>query len=310
MSTIATWSVFVFTIAVLPPLSLGLLRKTKARFQNRLGAPIWQPFLDLIKLARKSETLSDTMCGVFRLSTVVGFSTTLILAWLIPWMPIRPWSPHADIFIVLYLFVLEKFFTLLGAMDSGSSFGAFGASREVTINLLVEPAMCLSLVALSIVSSSTDLGVIFSFSNFSNVSIVWFCAGTSIFLVSLVELGRMPVDDPTTHLELTMIHEAMILEASARNLCLLEFTRMLKLTLFLALSTQCYLRVWHGFADLSLLQQELLVWAGTFLMAIFVGVLESLVVKLQWRKVPEFVAYIMTVSMVSVFVAVAGKISL
>lgn len=250
------------------------------------------------------------MCGVFRLSTVVGLSITLILAWLIPWIPIRPWSPHADIFTVIYLFALEKFFTLLGAMDSGSAFGAFGASREATLNLLVEPAMCLSLVSLSIVANSTDLDAIFSCSHAPGLSLIWFCAGTSIFLTSLAELGRMPVDDPTTHLELTMIHEAMILEASAKNLCLLEFTRMLKMSMFLTLSAQCYLRVWTGFTDLGLFERELLVLTGTLLMAIFVGILESLTVKLQWRKVPEFVAYIMTVSLISVFLAMAGKTSL
>ncbi|MBS1955440.1 MAG: NADH-quinone oxidoreductase subunit H [Cyanobacteria bacterium SZAS-4] len=310
MSSIATWSSYLLTVIIFPPLCLGVVRKTKARLQNRVGPAVWQPFFDLHRLTKKRETLSDTMCGVFRLSTVVGLSTTFALAWFIPWVPIKPWSPHADIFTVIYLFALERFFTLLGAMDSGSAFGAFGASRDVTLNLLVEPALCLALVSLSIIANSTDLGAIFSFSHFSTVSLVWFCAGTSIFLTSLAELGRMPVDDPTTHLELTMIHEAMTLEASARNLFLLEFTRMLKLTLFLALSAQCYLRIWAGFATLAPFQQELLVLIGVLLMAIFVGILESLVVKLQWRKVPEFVAYIVTVSLISVFVAMAGNTSL
>ncbi len=301
------WSFFCFAVVALPPLSIGVLRKTKARLQNRIGAAIWQPFFDLIKLFKKTETLSDTMSGVFRFSAVLSFGVILTLAWVIPWIPIKPWTPQADIFVVIYLLALEKLFTMLGALDSGSAFGAFGASREATLNILVEPAVCLSLVALSVASNSTDLSVIFSSPHHSDFAAVSICAGGAIFLASLVELCRMPVDDPTTHLELTMIHEAMVLEASARNLFLLEFTRMVKTTLYWGLSIQCFMQAVPRIVSLNLLGQEFITVAGIFIMAMLVGIFESLVVKLQWRKVPEFVAYIMTLSLISIFIAVAGK---
>ena len=307
MNTYWQWIFYCFSVAALPPLSIGVLRKTKARLQNRIGSAIWQPFFDLIKLFRKTETLSDTMSGIFRFSTIVNFGVILTLAWVIPWIPIQPWTTQSDIFVVIYLLALEKLFTMLGALDSGSAFGAFGASREATLNLLVEPAVCLALVALALTSNSTDLSVIFSSPYRADLSAVCICAGSAIFLASLVELCRMPVDDPTTHLELTMIHEAMVLEASARNLFLLEFTRMLKTTLLWGLSIRCFMHAFPRIVDVNLLGQELIALTGIFIMAMFVGIFESLVVKLQWRKVPEFVAYIMTLSLISIFIAVAGK---
>lgn len=307
MNKIIVWSLFVLALACVPPLCLGILRKTKARLQNRVGSPIWQPFFDLTKLFQKDETLSETMCGVFRFSTVIGLSSALTLAWLVPWIAVKPWSHQADIFVVIYILALAKVFTMLGAMDAGSSFGAFGASREATLNLLVEPAICLALIALAITCNSTDLTVIFSSTPGANFSVVWLLVGVAVFLASLVELSRMPVDDPTTHLELTMVHEAMILEASAKNLFLLELTQVLKMTLFWGLSAQCFLHAIPAYARCNLLEKELLSIAGIFLLAFLVGLLEGLIVKLQWRKIPEFVAYIMTVSLIAVFVAIGGK---
>lgn len=306
MNKLLVWAVFLIAVVLVPPLCLGILRKTKARLQNRIGAPIWQPISDLVKLFQKNETLSETMCGIFRTSSVVGLGTSLTLAWLIPWIAIKPWSHQSDIFVVIYIFALEKIFTMLGAMDAGSAFGAFGASREGTLNLLVEPALCLSLIAPSIIANSTDLTVIFASAQDSN-AVVWALAGVAVFLASLVELCRMPVDDPSTHLELTMVHEAMILEASAKNLCLIEYTQMLKMALLWGLSTQCLLRAIPAYTQFSIVEQELLSIAGIFFLAFFVGVLESLIVKLQWRKIPEFIAYIMTVSLIAVVVAISGK---
>ncbi|RTL38088.1 MAG: hypothetical protein EKK48_22585 [Candidatus Melainabacteria bacterium] len=307
LNRVLVWSLFVVTLAFVPPLCLGILRKTKARLQNRIGSPIWQPFLDLTKLFQKDETLSGTMCGVFRISTVVGLSSALTLSWLIPWVAIKPWSHQADIFVVIYVLALAKMFTMLGAMDAGSPFGAFGASREATLNFLVEPAICLALIALAITCNSTDLTVIFASTPGAGMSVVWLLVGVAVFLASLVELSRMPVDDPTTHLELTMVHEAMILEASAKNLFLLELTQVLKMAMFWGLSAQCFLHTIPAYARCNLLEKELCSVAGIFLLAFLVGVLEGLIVKLQWRKIPEFVAYIMTVSLIAVFVAVSGK---
>ncbi|HEY9731790.1 MAG TPA: NADH-quinone oxidoreductase subunit H [Drouetiella sp.] len=309
MNSIFTWIIFLSLVVLVPPLCLGILRKTKARLQNRIGAPVWQPLFDLTKLVQKQETLSSTMCGVFRFSTVVGLATSLTLIWLVPWIPTKPWAPAADVFLVVYILALEKVFTMMGAMDSGSSFGAFGASREATLNMLVEPALCLSLVAPAILAGSTNLSTIFSTPAVANSSVVWALAGGALFLVSLVEFCRMPVDDPTTHLELTMIHEAMILEASAKNLLLLEYSQMLKMSLFWGLSVQCIMHAIPACARFSLVESVTSSVIGIFFLASLVGLLESLIVKLQWRKIPEFVAYVVTISLIAVVVAISGKLT-
>lgn len=306
MTALFHWLTFLLSVILLPVLTLGLIRKTKARLQNRIGAPLLQPLYDLVKLAHKGETLSSTMCGVFRLSSLLVFADILILAWLTPWLCLKPWAPQANIFMVVYLFAFARMFTLLGSLDSGSAFGAFSASREATLSLLVEPALLLALVALGIFFGSTDLRVIFSQTTAQNFvgSAIWIAAGMAIFFSSLVELSRMPVDDPTTHLELTMIHEAMILEASGRNLALIEFAHALKMSIFFGLASQCFLRAIPQFGTFNVYSQcglNIIVLLG---LAVFVGLLESLIVKLQWRKVPEFIAYILSLSLIASLVAI------
>lgn len=310
MSGLLQWLSFLLCIVVLPALTLGIIRKTKARLQNRMGPPILQPFFDFIKLTRKDETISSTMSGVFRLSCVVGMSDTLVLAWMIPWLSFKPWAPQADVFMVIYLFAFARMFTLLGALDSGSAFGAFSASREATLSLLVEPAVLLALVALGIFTGSSDLRIIFSNATAHSFigSGIWIAAGMAILFSSLVELSRMPVDDPTTHLELTMVHEAMILESSGRNLALVEFAHALKMTIFFGLSAQCFLRSLPQFSILSVYAQAALSIGGVFVLAVFVGLMESLIVKLQWRKVPEFIAYILSMSLMASLIAVGTRV--
>jgi formate hydrogenlyase subunit 4 len=310
----AHWILFVSCVVLVPPLCIGIIRKTKARLQNRVGPPLFQPLFDIFKLCKKGETLSSTMSGTFRISTVVVLATMLVLAWMTPWLSFKPWSPNADLFLIVYLFALARVFTLLGAMDSGSAFGAFGASREVTLGLLVEPALLLGLVALGLFSGSSDLRLIFAYPHSqalgaSCVSGIWLLVGVSILLSSLVELSRMPVDDPTTHLELTMVHEAMVLEASGRNLALIEFAHALRMSIFFGLAAQCFVHaaasVWH----MNALTQGLSNVAGICLIAISVGVFESLSVKLQWRKVPEFIAYVVSMSLLAAFVAAGSGVA-
>ncbi len=308
------WILFVACVVFFPPLCLGIIRKTKARLQNRVGPPLFQPLFDIFKLCKKGETLSSTMSGTFRISTVVVLATMLVLAWMTPWLSFKPWSPNADLFLIVYLFAMARVFSLLGALDSGSAFGAFGASREVTLGLLVEPALLLGLVALGLSSGSSDLRIIFAYPHFQSLGAsclpgIWLLVGVSILLTSLVELSRMPVDDPTTHLELTMVHEAMILEASGRNLALIEFAQALRMSIFFGLAAQCFVHAAAAVWRMNALTQGLMNVAGICLIAIAVGVLESLSVKLQWRKVPEFVAYVVSMSLLAAFVAAGNGVA-
>lgn len=293
---------FSVSLVLVPPFLTGVIRKTKARLQNRIGAPLLQPFFDLVKLFRKEETLSNTASWVFRFSAALSVAVAFYLAIVVPWSAPRLQFWPCDLFLLLYLFAGMRLFALLAAMDTASPFGAIAASREATLSFLVEPAAILSLTALGVVAQSSDLNVIFASTEHKHLSL-WLLSGTAFLLASLVELSRMPIDDPTTHLELTMVHEALILEASGKNLALLEYANSLKLCVLFGISAQCYLHAVPGVFSLD----PLVVGCASFmvlcLLACLLGVFESLAVKLNWRKAPEFIAYALTLSFVASIVA-------
>jgi formate hydrogenlyase subunit 4 len=304
------WLFFLLSVLLAPIVILGTIRKTKARLQARRGAPILQAAFDLIRLAQKGETVSSTASWIFRAASTIGLCNVLLISWLVPWLSFAPWAPPADLFLVVYLFAMSRIFTLLAALDTGSAFGAFGASREATLSLLVEPAALLGLVALGATSRTSDLREIFSFTNthLQMNPAIWLLVGTAIILSSLVELSRMPIDDPTTHLELTMVHEAMILEASGRNLAIIEFTHALRMSVLFGLSVQCFMRAAPAVWKLPEIIQAMITIIGLLTIAMAVGVFESLAVKLQWRRIPEFIAYAITMSLLAALIAVAGGI--
>lgn len=295
---------FVASALVLPPLALGTTRKVKARLQNRIGAPVWQPVLDLIKLVRKDETLSTTASWIFRFAAVFTCSTAVYLIFNTPWIAPRPhWSGGIDIITLIYLLGGMRLFTLLAAMDTGSAFGAFAASREATLSFLVEPVSMLSLISLSIMARSTQLDVIFGTAPAAHhYPALWIVCGMSILLASLVELSRMPIDDPTTHLELTMVHEAMLLEASGKNLALFEYANTLKLGLLFGLSGQCFLQALP--LNVGTAMTAAISVIALLTISVLVGAFESVSVKLNWRKAPEFIAYGITLAAVGAIVAV------
>jgi len=303
--------VFIAIFLLLPPLLVGIIRKTKARFQNRIGAPLLQPYYDLLKLLSKGETISKHTSWIFRSTAAINVSLLIILAFLAPWTSLRPFNLGADLFLVIYLLALTRFFTVLSALDAGSAFGGFGASREVTLALLVEPAVILCLAAIGSVSQTSDLGVAFSFNNIAlaNQPGLWFIAGCGLFLASLVELSRMPADDPTTHLELTMVHEAMILENSAANLALVEYAHFLKILILLGISSQCLLHAmpffWHT-TDLILVLSSIV---SIMILAASIAIIESVAVKLRWTKLPEFIAYSVAMSIFCVFIALSKNLN-
>jgi len=306
LDTLANWSAFVVFALFAPPIMIGILRKTKARLQNRIGASIFQPIFDLRKFLRKGETISTVTSWVFRNTCVINLAAMIAVACMVPWVSFKPPTSGADIFFVIYLFALARFFTVLAALDAGSAFSGFGASREVTLALLIEPAIILSFASLGCVAHTSDLNQIFSFSDqlIQNRNSLWTLAGTGLFIASLVELSRMPVDDPTTHLELTMVHEAMFLEYSGPNFAIAEYTHYLKLCVMFGISGQCFLHAIPYFWGAGPVIQA----AGSIavlLMAIgTIAFIESTSVKLRWTKLPEFIAYSVAVSLLCVFIAI------
>jgi formate hydrogenlyase subunit 4 len=219
-------------ILLLAPLVSGVIKKLKARLQMRRGASVWQPFYDLTKLFRKGMAISEQASWIFRVTPYVIFLTTLVVGLLVPTIAADvPLSLMGGVLAVIYLLALGRFFLALAGLDTGSAFGGMGSSREMTISALAEPAMMLSIFTVAIVAGSTNLGEMARVAASQpwralNPSQILAC--TAMFLVLLAETGRIPVDNPATHLELTMIHEAMILEYSGPYLALIEWAASMK----------------------------------------------------------------------------------
>lgn len=292
-------------LLIIPLLLVGVINKFKALMQNRVGAPIWQPFYDIAKLLRKSETLSATATWVFRLAPTLGLAIAAIAAFLVPWAgPLLPPSmtTATNFLLVLYLLSLGKFIAMLAAMDTGSAFGGLGASREATISMLVEPSLILTFAALGLGAQSTDLLAIYTA---PASPIVAGLAGMALVLAALAELSRMPVDDPTTHLELTMVHEAMILENSGRNLALTELAVAVRTCFLLGLATQTLLQVWPAHATLAPLTRYAIGLPALFLLGIAVAIAEGVLVKLKWRKVPNLLAFGTVLGLLAALIAAA-----
>jgi formate hydrogenlyase subunit 4 len=235
-------------------------------------------------------------------------SISLVLAASAPWIaPKYVFSP-CDVFFLLYMLTAYRFLVLLLALDTSSPFGTFAAGREAALSFLAEPAAILSLASLAVRAHTSNLNLIFAQST-PDGAVLWFISGSAFLLASLVDLSRMPIDDPTTHLELTMVHEALILEGSGRNLALLEASTWIKLSILLGLSSQCYL---HALPQIYLCGPFALAGASfiaLFSVAVALGIFESLAVKLHWRKAPEFIAYALTLTFVASIIALgAGRL--
>ena len=312
MSIVFSWLFFIFLIFAIPPVCLGIIRKTKARLQNRIGASPFQPYADLLKMLRKAETVSDYASWVFRSGAAGNAAVMILIAMSTPWIPFGPRLMNScDLFLVIYLFVLLRFLTLVSSLDTSSPFGGFGASREIVLPVLVEPGIILCLGSLAVLSQTTDLNRIFSYASnaaLADQSGIWILAGVGLYLASLIELSRMPADDPTTHLELTMVHEAMILENSGPNLALIEYAHALKLMVLMGLSAQCLLHsipsiaqpswivpiMMHGTDVGPAIVQGLSAIIGLIVLLLTTACIECSAVKLRWTKLPEFIAYAVT----------------
>jgi formate hydrogenlyase subunit 4 len=297
--------IILINMIFIPLLLVGVIRKMKARMQNRVGSPVLQSFYDIGKMLRKGETISGTASWVFIAAPWLNLAVVMVAAVLVPWSGVstpHAWGSATNFLLIIYMLGLGKFISMLAALDTGSAFGGLGASREALISLLVEPALMIGLGALALGAKSMDLTVIYSTPISQFVAVL---VGASLLIIALAELSRMPVDDPTTHLELTMVHEAMILENSGRNLALVELAVALRTCIFFGLAAQTFL---HALPQYVMLHQ-LVRYAAGILLLFFIGVLvavaEGVLVKLNWRRVPNFIAYAIALSSLAALIAVA-----
>jgi len=229
----------IFIILALSPLLSGIIKKTKAFFQIRKGPSIFQPYYDIAKLLKKDSVISQNVSWIFHSAPIISFATVLTAGLLIPiYITSLPFGFAGDLIAVVYLFALARFFTALASLDAGSSFGGMGGSREMFVAAMVEPALMLSIFAVALNVGSTNLSYIsqtVSDMGIDALSPYQILAFVALFIIAIAETGRIPVDNPSTHLELTMIHEAMILEYSGKQLAIVELGAMVKQLLVFSL---------------------------------------------------------------------------
>jgi formate hydrogenlyase subunit 4 len=286
METIFHNAVHVLLALGLPPLLLGVINKTKALFAGRVGPPVLQPYYDLIKLFQKGSVFSTTTTWVFRAGPVVGLVTAGIAVMFIPLAgATAPISFTGDFVLLAYLLGLGRFFTASAALDTGSAFEGMGAAREVTFACLAEPAFFLGLLVLAKLSGSLQLADMLGGSLASR----WTTATASLalvliswFIIMLAENSRIPFDDPNTHLELTMIHEVMVLDHGGPALGMILYGASLKLFVFGALLVRLAFPLATGLGWLA--------WpffvAGILVFAVAIGVVESTMARLRLTHIP------------------------
>jgi formate hydrogenlyase subunit 4 len=281
-------------VLLLAPLLTGFIRKVKARLLRRQGPPLLQPYRDLLRLLRKETVVADNASWLFRSAPCLILATTWVAAALVPTFAtglLFSWS--ADLIAVIALLGAARFFLALAGMDAGAGFGGLGSSREVLFATLAEPAMIMIVFTLALVAGSTQLSTIAGIMVSSEVGlrVSLGMALVALIMVALAENARMPVDNPATHLELTMIHEAMVLEYSGRDLALIELAAWLKLLLYLSLIA-CVFVPWGLAPPETGLRAHLVgiaayaakLAAGGFLLA----VLETAIAKMRIFRVPDF----------------------
>lgn len=288
------------------PLLGGIVAFFEARLQRRHGASIFRPYSDLLKLFRKEDLVPPASSVLFRLAPVVLFAAMVCVTSFIPVVHASALLEGGGDFIVLvYLLALGQFFLSLGALDGGSSFGGMGASREALVSSLAEAPLLLGLAAVAILASRAGIAGMVAWTlrqNFFNVSTVHILAFTALAMVALAETGRMPVDNPTTHLELTMIHEAMVLEYSGPSLALVEWAAAIKLhaivALLIALFVPWGLAEANTWGELALALMFYAIKAGLF--AVLLSFVESAVAKLRMYLVPDFLGVAAALSALAV----------
>ncbi len=285
-----------FIIFVFPPLFLGIISRIKALWSGRKGVPLLQIYFDLFKLIRKSEVIGITTSWLFIAAPVIIFSATIIAGLIIPVGCFdAPLHFTGDFIFFIYMLALAKIMSVLSALDTGSSFEGMGASREIAFSGLAEPAFFIVLTALSLFTKTTEFNALFSFTyTFERVSILFVLISCIILvMMMLVEGCRVPIDDPRTHLELTMIHEVMILDNSGPNLALIVYSSAVKMTLFGIIMANILIpgSMPHWLAFIMTIGILTVV-------AMMIGTIESVLARYRFIHIPEFIFFLSSLGLI------------
>jgi formate hydrogenlyase subunit 4 len=299
-------------LVLVGPMITGFVQKLKARLQCRRGASVWQPYRDLAKLLRKGTVQSDSASPFFRAVPVLVLAATVSTATMLPvlWAPAGPALLHlGDSILLLALLALARFLCAIGALDAGGAFGGMGASREMTVGLLVEPALMMAVFSIAVAGGTTDLGDLAARRG-TLAALAWqapdLLALFAMLILTLAETGRIPVDNPDTHLELTMLHEGMLLEHSGPGLACIALATHTKQIVILTLVAALFfpLGLARGSAPAELALALAAFAAKVLTLATFLGVVESSYAKLRFFRVPQFLG----LGLVCAFLALALRV--
>jgi len=295
----------IFLIGI-APLIQGIVKKTKALLQGRHGPSIWQPYYDLQKYMNKDEVVSVHASWLFLITPFVVFATTIVVVAMIPGFMTRTLlSFTGQLVMMVYLFGMARFFTALAGIDTGSSFGAMGSSRDMFVSALAEPVLFVTLLAIALPLKTTNVTLITDrvvSSHSLLLSPTFYLVFLAFFILVVIETGRIPVDNPDTHLELTMIHEGMLLEYSGKRLGLMMWSAWIKQALMYTLLIDFCLpwgisREGHG---LILIGSLALLFLKIVVIAIVVAFVEMSYAKIRFFRIPRLLSAAFALSMIAI----------
>jgi len=284
------------------PLLAGWVKRVKCHMQNRAAPPLWQPYRDLAKLLRKDVVLAENASWLFRATPYVVFGAMLLAAAVVPLVAVDlPTDAIADVIVLVGFFALARFFTALAGLDIGTAFGGMGSSREMTIAALAEPAMLMAIFTLAMTAGSTNLSSAIHYVLQAGLVLrpSFLFALLALAMVAVAETGRIPVDNPATHLELTMIHEAMILEYSGRHLALIEWASQVKLMIYAVLIANIFWPwgIARAFTLEALAVGAIAIAAKLAGLAVVLVVWETVLAKMRIFRVPPFLGFAFLLSL-------------
>lgn len=291
----------LLVILCLAPMFVGLVNKQKAAFTGRIGAPILQPYYDLKRILRKETINSNSSSFISNISPAINFIAVIITAAMMPIGFARPLiSFEGDVILFAYMLGLARFFQILAAMDIGSSFEGMGASREATFAVFAEPIFFFTIGSIAFISNNTSIYDIFHSIKLNNISYIVFIivCSTSVFILAVTECSRMPVDDPNTHLELTMIHEVMILDNSGIDLFLYQYSSYIKLLIYVILETSLF----YPFTVKSYPMGILIFVVVILALSTVLALIETITSRFKMKNIPQYLLFATAIGILNLLI--------
>jgi formate hydrogenlyase subunit 4 len=284
------------------PLLAGWVKRVKCHLQNRAAPVVWQPYRDLAKLLRKRMVIAENASWLFRAVPYIVFGAMLLAAAVVPLIVVHlPTAAIADVIVLVGFFALARFFTALAGLDIGTAFGGMGAAREMMVSALAEPAMLMAAFTLSMTAATTNLSIATEYVLQAGLVLrpSFLFALLALAMVAVAESGRIPVDNPATHLELTMLHEAMLLEYSGRYLALIEWASQIRLMVYAVLIVDFFFPwgIAIEFTAEALAIGAVAVTAKLMLLGVVLVAWETVLAKMRLFRVPQFLGFAFLLSL-------------